>query len=122
MAAMSMAIPARMSGDAILVARSDIYALISDNIREVPNNDDDGFYAADLIGYTIVHADGRPVGKITDINDSKPIRIIFVVGLVLLLIDVLVAIYIFSSYFAHSTIDGWTSIMLSVNNRYKRLD
>jgi hypothetical protein len=45
---------------------------------------------------------------------AKPIRIIFVVGLVLLLIDVLVAIYIFSSYFAHSTIDGWTSIMLSV--------
>ena len=38
----------------------DIYALISDNIREVPNNDDDGFYAADLIGYTIVYADGRP--------------------------------------------------------------
>ncbi len=36
----------------------------------MPNNDDDGFYAADLIGYTIVHADGRPVGKITDINDS----------------------------------------------------
>lgn len=48
----------------------DIYALISDNIREVPDNDDGGFYAADLIGYTIVHADGRPVGKITDINDS----------------------------------------------------
>jgi len=48
----------------------DIYALISDNVREVSDEDEDGFYAADLIGYTIVHADGRPVGKITEINDS----------------------------------------------------
>lgn len=48
----------------------DIYALISDNVREMPDNDEEGFYASDLVGYTIVHADGRPVGKITDINDS----------------------------------------------------
>ncbi len=36
----------------------------------MPDNDEEGFYASDLVGYTIVHADGRPVGKITDINDS----------------------------------------------------
>lgn len=45
---------------------------------------------------------------------AKPIRIIFMIGLILLLVDVLVAIYVFSAYFGHSTISGWTSIMLSV--------
>jgi 16S rRNA processing protein RimM len=46
-----------------------IYALKSDNVKE-SEEDSEGMYASDLIGYTIVHADGRPVGKITDINDS----------------------------------------------------
>ena len=46
-----------------------IYALVADNVKDV-EDDGEGMYASDLIGYTIVHADGRPVGKITDINDS----------------------------------------------------
>lgn len=45
---------------------------------------------------------------------SKPIRIIFMVGLILLLIDIAVAVYVLSAYFAHKTISGWTSIMMSV--------
>ena len=45
---------------------------------------------------------------------SKPIRIIFVVGLILLLIDIAVAIWVFGSYFAHRTISGWTSLILSI--------
>lgn len=47
----------------------DIYAFKADGVREFPD-DGEGMYAADLIGYTIVHADGHPVGKIIDINDS----------------------------------------------------
>ena len=45
---------------------------------------------------------------------SKPIRIIFTTGLILLLLDIAVAIYVFSAYFADKAILGWTSLMLSV--------
>ena len=45
---------------------------------------------------------------------SKPIRIIFVVGLILLIIDISVAIWVFASYFSHSTISGWTSLIISI--------
>lgn len=45
---------------------------------------------------------------------AKPIRMIFFVGLALLLLDIVVAVYVFTSYFADRTIIGWTSLMLSV--------
>lgn len=45
---------------------------------------------------------------------AKPIRMIFFVGLALLLLDIIVAIYVFTSYFADRAIIGWTSLMLSV--------
>ena len=45
---------------------------------------------------------------------SKPIRIIFVVGLILLLIDIAVAVWVFASYFSHRTISGWTSLIISI--------
>lgn len=45
---------------------------------------------------------------------AKPMRLIFVIGLILLLIDVMVATYVFISYFSHNTISGWASLMLSV--------
>ncbi len=45
---------------------------------------------------------------------AKPIRIIFMTGLILMLLDIAVAIYVFSAYFADKTILGWTSLMLSV--------
>ena len=44
---------------------------------------------------------------------SRPIRIIFFVGLALLLLDVAMALYVFSAYFGHEAIPGWTSLMLS---------
>lgn len=44
---------------------------------------------------------------------SRPIRIIFFVGLALLLLDVAMALYVFSAYFGHDAIPGWTSLMLS---------
>lgn len=44
---------------------------------------------------------------------SRPLRLIFFVGLALLLLDVAMALYVFGSYFGHSTIPGWTSLMLS---------
>lgn len=45
---------------------------------------------------------------------SKPIRFIFFTGLFLLLIDIIMACYVFISYFGHSTIPGWASLMLSI--------
>lgn len=45
---------------------------------------------------------------------AKPIRMIFMIGLLLLLIDVAVGVYVLISYFSHNTISGWASIMLSI--------
>lgn len=45
---------------------------------------------------------------------AKPIRLIFATGLILLLLDIVVAIYVLCSYFADSAISGWTSLMLSI--------
>lgn len=44
----------------------------------------------------------------------KPIRLIFSTGLVLLLLDIIVAIYVLLSYFGGEAVSGWSSIMLSV--------
>lgn len=45
---------------------------------------------------------------------AKPMRMIFGVGFILLLLDIIVAGYVLFSYFSHNTISGWTSLMLSV--------
>lgn len=45
---------------------------------------------------------------------SRPIRAIFVVGLIFLLLDIAVGIYVFISYYRGDSIQGWTSLMLSV--------
>lgn len=45
---------------------------------------------------------------------ARPMRMIFLTGLILLIIDILVALYVFISYFRHATISGWSSIMLSI--------
>lgn len=45
---------------------------------------------------------------------ARPMRMIFVLGFVLLLIDIAVALWVLISYFMHETISGWSSIMLSI--------
>ena len=45
---------------------------------------------------------------------AKPMRVIFMVGLILLLVDIAVAMYVFISYFSGTTISGWASLMLSI--------
>ena len=45
---------------------------------------------------------------------AKPIRFIFATGVILLFIDIIVAIYVMTSYFTHNTYSGWTSLMISV--------
>ncbi len=45
---------------------------------------------------------------------ARPMRMIFIVGLILLLADIAVAIYVLGAYFSHEVISGWSSIMLSV--------
>lgn len=39
---------------------------------------------------------------------------IFLLGIILLILDVIMSIYVFISYFGHDVIPGWTSLMLSV--------
>lgn len=62
-----------------------------------------------------------PLGKMISFSvdgitsfSAKPIRLIFFVGLVFMILDILIAIYVLISYFRHDTIWGWSSIMLSV--------
>lgn len=45
---------------------------------------------------------------------AKPMRMIFTVGLILLMIDIVVALWVLTAYFRHNTITGWASLMLSV--------
>ncbi len=45
---------------------------------------------------------------------AKPIRMIFMVGLVLMLLDVAVALWVFIAHFFYDTMSGWSSLMLSV--------
>lgn len=45
---------------------------------------------------------------------AKPMRWIFMVGLILLVVNLIVAIYVLISYFEHVTTSGWPSLMLSV--------
>ena len=45
---------------------------------------------------------------------AKPMRIIFLIGFILLLLDIAVAIYVLGAFIMRSTITGWTSMMLSV--------
>ncbi len=45
---------------------------------------------------------------------SRPIRYIFFLGLLFLLIDLVVAIYVLHAYFTHHVAPGWSSLMLSI--------
>lgn len=62
-----------------------------------------------------------PIGKMLSLSvdgitsfSAKPIRIIFVLGLILLLLDISIAIYVLGAYFRNEVISGWTSLMLSI--------
>ncbi len=45
---------------------------------------------------------------------ARPMRVIFMVGLILLLLDIAIAIWVLVAHFAYHTISGWSSLMLSV--------
>lgn len=45
---------------------------------------------------------------------AKPMRYIFFTGLVLLVIDIIVAIWALIAYLSHTAVSGWTSLILSV--------
>ncbi len=62
-----------------------------------------------------------PLGKMLSFSidgitsfSARPIRMIFFVGLFLLLLDIAMGIYVLLSYFSGAVIPGWSSIMLSV--------
>ena len=45
---------------------------------------------------------------------SRPIRWIFMIGLIMLILDILVSLYVFGIYIWGHPISGWSSIMLSI--------
>lgn len=45
---------------------------------------------------------------------AKPMRFIFMIGLLMLILDIIVAIWVFITHFSHNSILGWSSIMLSI--------
>jgi glycosyltransferase involved in cell wall biosynthesis len=62
-----------------------------------------------------------PLGKMLSFSidgitsfSAKPMRYIFLTGLIFLIIDIAVAAWVFIAHFFHDTISGWASIMLSV--------
>ncbi len=63
--------------------------------------------------YTIGRMLGLSIDGITSFS-SRPLRLILLTGVMLLLLDIAMSIYVFISYFGHDVIPGWTSIMLSV--------
>ena len=44
----------------------------------------------------------------------KPVRMVFVMGLVFILISFLMLIYVLISYSRHDVVPGWSSLMLSL--------
>lgn len=63
--------------------------------------------------YTISKMLNLAVDGITSFS-IRPIRLIFSAGLFFLLISIFITIYILYSYFVHSVVPGWTSMMLSL--------
>ena len=45
---------------------------------------------------------------------ARPMRWIFMIGLILLVIDVFVAVYVLFAFVKNNAVSGWTSLMLSV--------
>lgn len=60
------------------LVNKEIYALHDDEAVQFEGDDDEGMYASDLIGYTIMSNDGKIVGEITDIDDTTE-NILFIV-------------------------------------------
>lgn len=52
------------------LCNKDFFILPQDAPEEYEENDGDGFYAADLIGFEATDAEGRAMGRIADIEDS----------------------------------------------------
>lgn len=62
-----------------------------------------------------------PLGKMLSFSidgitsfTARPIRWIFLCGLIMLILDILVALYVFGSYVWGNSVSGWSSIMLSI--------
>lgn len=69
--------------------------------------------AAGKTKYPLVKMLNFSIDGITSFT-SKPIRFIFITGLIFLILDLLVGIWVLMAYFTGSAISGWPSIMLSI--------
>ena len=59
------------------IANKTIFAL-SDEVKQYTDNDEEGFYAEDFIGFRIISSDGELNGIVTDIDDSTE-NVLFIV-------------------------------------------
>lgn len=63
-----------------IFVNKDIYALASEveEVDGVDDEDGDGFYASDFIGFTALEDDGTHLGEITDIDDNTE-NVLFII-------------------------------------------
>lgn len=114
---------------------SDFRLLSATSLRRLARFSESGLYLRGLMPLiggrsSIVHYDRAPrrLGKtkypprrmvslaldgITSFS-SRPIRAIFLAGLIFLMLDIVVSLYVTISHFSGHSYPGWTSIMLSV--------
>ncbi|MBD5324521.1 MAG: 16S rRNA processing protein RimM [Bacteroides sp.] len=64
--------------EAAELCNKDFYILPSDVPEGYDEPEGDGFYAADLIGFEVSDADGKPMGRIADIEDSTQ-NVLFII-------------------------------------------
>lgn len=63
--------------------------------------------------YPLKNMLGLAIDGITSFS-ARPMRLIFIVGLVLCLVSIFIGIYVLTAYFNRTVIMGWSSIMISI--------
>jgi len=63
--------------------------------------------------YSLMKLVSLSIDAITSFS-ARPMRLIFLIGLILLVADIGIAIWVFVSHFAGKAMSGWSSLMLSV--------
>lgn len=61
------------------LCNADLYALRTDLPDDIVATDDSGFYASDLIGFTVRNADGSLLGTVDDVDDSTA-NVLFIIS------------------------------------------
>lgn len=63
--------------------------------------------------YNLVKLTSLAIDGVTSFT-SRPMRMIFILGIIIVALDIAVAIWALTSYLTHKSVTGWTSLILSV--------